>query len=85
MSSNKWQRTLDGYTLTHEEKIEFIRRTVKIRRYYKKCVKKDCDGKVHNKKYKKYCPKHYKELLESITPFSEPLVLKILIDLNIQI
>ena len=79
---DRWQRNLDGWALNKEEKIDFIKKITKFKPYYKKCHKASCNNSVVNKPNRIYCAEHYQELLKTTRPFSEPLLLTLLLDLE---
>lgn len=82
MSLYFWQRNLDGWKLSHKERIEFIRKVVKVGNYYKKCAKIGCTEPVVNKKNRHYCAEHQREIWKQIIPFTTPDLLEILLEIN---
>lgn len=83
--SFKWQRNLDGWTLTLEERMSFYKKVVKFKQLYKKCAKRGCDTMIVNKKNRLYCPEHQREIWKNVIPFATPDLLEILLEIEEEI
>lgn len=90
--SYRWQRNLDGWALSKEEKISFIRKVVKVGNFYKGCKKmvlnqktrkfEQCANNVVNKPNRHFCAEHSLELLSQFAIFNDPVAWRLVWELQ---